>query len=104
MTAIRGAYPVLITPMTQEQEIDWGGVKNNVNYFVDQGVELPFFLKRWKHKHRVISSGTGSVIRDEIEFEAPFWLMNYILFPVLWLQFSYRKPIYRRIFKRSASQ
>lgn len=38
MTAIRGAYPVLITPMTQEQEIDWGGVKNNVNYFLDQGV------------------------------------------------------------------
>ncbi|MDF2037558.1 4-hydroxy-tetrahydrodipicolinate synthase [Cytobacillus oceanisediminis] len=38
MTTIRGAYPVLITPMTQEQEIDWGGVKNNVNYFVDQGV------------------------------------------------------------------
>ncbi|WP_042353775.1 4-hydroxy-tetrahydrodipicolinate synthase [Bacillus rubiinfantis] len=35
---LRGAYPVLITPMTQEQEIDWGGVKNNVNYFVNQGV------------------------------------------------------------------
>ena len=38
MTTIRGAYPVLITPMTKEQEVDWGGVKNNVNYFVDQGV------------------------------------------------------------------
>lgn len=38
MTTIRGAYPVLITPMTQEQKIDWDGVKNNVNYFVDQGV------------------------------------------------------------------
>ncbi len=38
MTTIRGAYPVLITPMTEAQEIDWGGVKNNVNYFVDQGV------------------------------------------------------------------
>ncbi|MED3554044.1 4-hydroxy-tetrahydrodipicolinate synthase [Cytobacillus praedii] len=38
MTAIRGAYPVLITPMTDAQEIDWGGVKNNVNYFADQGV------------------------------------------------------------------
>lgn len=72
-------------------------------FFVDQGVELPFFLKKWKHKHRVISSGIGSVIRDEIEFEAPFGLMNYILFPVLWLQFSYRKPIYRKIFKRSAN-
>ncbi len=38
MLTIRGAYPVLITPMTQEQEIDWGGVKNNVNYFLEQGV------------------------------------------------------------------
>ncbi|MDV2888612.1 dihydrodipicolinate synthase family protein, partial [Alkalihalophilus pseudofirmus] len=38
MTKIRGAFPVLITPMTKEQEIDWGGVKNNVNYFVNQGV------------------------------------------------------------------
>ncbi|CAH2714946.1 4-hydroxy-tetrahydrodipicolinate synthase [Neobacillus rhizosphaerae] len=38
MTTIRGAYPVLITPMTVAQEIDWDGVKNNVNYFVNQGV------------------------------------------------------------------
>ncbi len=38
MTTIRGAYPVLITPMTVTQEIDWDGVKNNVNYFVNQGV------------------------------------------------------------------
>ncbi|MCM3569960.1 4-hydroxy-tetrahydrodipicolinate synthase [Neobacillus mesonae] len=38
MTTIRGAYPVLITPMTQEQEVDWAGIKNNVNYFINQGV------------------------------------------------------------------
>ncbi|WNS75747.1 4-hydroxy-tetrahydrodipicolinate synthase [Bacillus sp. DTU_2020_1000418_1_SI_GHA_SEK_038] len=38
MTTIRGAYPVLITPMTEAQEVDWGGVKNNVNYFLGQGV------------------------------------------------------------------
>ncbi|MED4730579.1 4-hydroxy-tetrahydrodipicolinate synthase [Aneurinibacillus migulanus] len=38
MTTIKGAYPVLITPMNEAQEIDWGGVKNNVNYFLDQGV------------------------------------------------------------------
>ncbi|USG66570.1 4-hydroxy-tetrahydrodipicolinate synthase [Brevibacillus ruminantium] len=38
MATIQGAYPVLITPMTEAQEIDWGGVKNNVNYFVEQGV------------------------------------------------------------------
>lgn len=71
-------------------------------FFVDEGVELPFFLKRWRHKHRVISSGIGSIIRDEIEFEGPFGLMTVILFPVMWLQFAFRKPIYRKIFKRTA--
>jgi 4-hydroxy-tetrahydrodipicolinate synthase len=38
MTTIYGAYPVLITPMTFAQEVDWGGVRNNVNYFIDQKV------------------------------------------------------------------
>lgn len=35
---IRGAFPVLITPMNEAQEIDWDGVKNNVNYFIEQHV------------------------------------------------------------------
>lgn len=38
MSKIRGAFPVLITPMNENQEIDWEGVKNNVNYFIEQGV------------------------------------------------------------------
>lgn len=38
MKKIQGAYPVLITPMDKEQSIDWQGVVNNVNYFIDQGV------------------------------------------------------------------
>jgi ligand-binding SRPBCC domain-containing protein len=70
-------------------------------YFVDEGVELPVFLHKWTHKHRVLSSGDGSIIRDEIEFEAPSGLMTYALFPFLWLQFALRKPIYRRRFTRS---
>ena len=69
-------------------------------FFVDQGIELPFFLKKWRHKHRVISNGIGSIIRDEIDYEAPFGLLTYLLFPAMWLQFAFRKPIYRRIFKR----
>lgn len=70
-------------------------------YFVDKGVELPFFLKKWKHKHRVISLGIGSIIRDEIEYEAPNSIVTFLLYPALWLQFAFRKPIYRKIFKRS---
>ncbi|NRG44012.1 4-hydroxy-tetrahydrodipicolinate synthase [Bacillus sp. CRN 9] len=38
MKKIQGAYPVLITPMDKVQSIDWQGVVNNVNYFIDQGV------------------------------------------------------------------
>ncbi len=73
-------------------------------YFVDEGIELPFFLKKWTHKHRVISSGIGSIIRDEIEYEAPFGVLTLLLFPVMWLQFAYRGPIYKRIFKKGADR
>lgn len=38
MKSIKGAFPVLITPMDEFQEIDWNGVKQNVNYFIEQKV------------------------------------------------------------------
>jgi len=69
-------------------------------YFIDRGTRLPFFLKFWQHKHRIVKSvdmkrGIHSLIIDEIEFESPF---GFLLYPVLFLQFLYRKPIYRKIF------
>ena len=68
--------------------------------FIDEGTILPFFLKKWKHHHIVKKSEEGtSVIIDDIHFKSPFLLMDFFLFPVLWLQFAYRKPIYKRIFK-----
>ncbi|NVJ86493.1 MAG: hypothetical protein HWE15_09330 [Algoriphagus sp.] len=70
-------------------------------YFIDQGTRLPFFLKKWTHKHRVIAAEKGSIIRDEIEFEGPNGLLTILLYPALWGQFLYRKPIYRRFFKKS---
>lgn len=73
-------------------------------FFLDEGVQLPFFLGKWKHKHRIISSGKGAVIRDEIDFEGPFGWMTPLLFPVLWLQFWYRKPIYQKIFKKTVQR
>ncbi|PEL51622.1 4-hydroxy-tetrahydrodipicolinate synthase [Bacillus toyonensis] len=38
MQKIKGAFPVLIAPMDEFQEIDWKGVKQNVNYFIEQKV------------------------------------------------------------------
>jgi ligand-binding SRPBCC domain-containing protein len=68
-------------------------------YFIDKGIELPFFLKTWQHKHRVIQDGTRSLIRDEIDFTAPFGWMTVLLYPALLAQFSFRIPIYKRLFK-----
>jgi ligand-binding SRPBCC domain-containing protein len=68
-------------------------------FFVDEGTKLPFFLRYWRHKHRLISTPDGhTVIADEIEFKTPFPLMDYLMYPALWAQFMYRKPIYRRVF------
>ncbi|REG86311.1 SRPBCC family protein [Algoriphagus antarcticus] len=67
-------------------------------YFVDEGVKLPFFLKKWRHKHRIINLGDQAEIKDEVEFSGPFGLATLLLYPAIYLQFLYRKPIYRRIF------
>jgi ligand-binding SRPBCC domain-containing protein len=68
-------------------------------YFIDEGIELPFFLKTWRHKHRVIQDGTGSLIRDEINYTAPFGWMTVLLHPALLAQFAFRIPIYKKLFK-----
>ncbi len=73
------------------------------SFFIDEGIQLPFFLKYWKHKHRIVRNdaspnGTGSKIIDEIEFRTPTILTDYIFYPILYLQFLYRKPIYRKFF------
>ncbi|CAD5270426.1 MULTISPECIES: hypothetical protein [unclassified Imperialibacter] len=67
--------------------------------FVDEGVRLPFFLNNWKHHHinEAIENG-GASITDEIEFTTPTLLTNLLFYPVLYLQFLYRKPIYRKVF------
>lgn len=69
-------------------------------YFVDQGVKLPFFLRAWHHKHRLIRQGSGTVIADEITYQTPNRLFDYLMYPLMWAQFVYRKPIYRQTFSR----
>lgn len=68
--------------------------------FVDEGTQLPFFLRKWRHKHRVLKSDQGSVIVDDIEYAAGNLFFDCLLFPSLALQFLYRRPIYQRVFKK----
>lgn len=67
-------------------------------YFIDKGISLPFFLKDWEHKHRVIKHGSFSEIRDEIDYKAPFSILTILLYPILYLQFAYRIGVYKRVF------
>ena len=69
-------------------------------FFVDasDGKDLPFFLRKWQHRHRIVKTDTGTKIIDDIKYRAPLGL-NLLLYPALWLQFAWRKPIYKRFFK-----
>ncbi|MFN0203401.1 MAG: SRPBCC family protein [Bacteroidia bacterium] len=67
-------------------------------YFTDEGVQLPFFLSQWKHQHLVEKQGENAVIQDIIEFKTPFFLLDYLMYPVLYLQFRQRKPKYQGFF------
>jgi ligand-binding SRPBCC domain-containing protein len=84
-------------------EITADHTDENEFFFVDEGVKLPFFLKTWTHKHRIIKKGTGSLIKDEITYLGKFGLMTLLLFPVLYGQFLYRKPIYKKFFELKQS-
>ena len=69
-------------------------------FFLDEGIKLPFFLSSWRHYHRIIKDSNSTIIADEIEFRTPTILTDYLLYPLLWAQFAYRKPIYRSVFNR----
>lgn len=66
--------------------------------FIDEGVELPFFLSGWKHVHLVEKWGKGSKITDRISLRGPSWLPDIVLVVLFKGLMSYRKPIYRRVF------
>jgi ligand-binding SRPBCC domain-containing protein len=67
-------------------------------FFVDEGVELPFFLSYWRHQHKVLALSNGSMIVDEIDFKGKGIFFTFLLYPALYLQFLYRKPIYKKVF------
>ncbi len=67
-------------------------------YFIDKGVVLPFFLKKWQHRHILKKYGEGTKIIDDIEYSTGTFLTDILMFPALYLQFLYRKPVYKKIF------
>lgn len=68
--------------------------------FVDEGSALPPPLKGWKHTHKVLrQSQNKTTIVDDIHYTTNHWLLDRIIYPVMYLMFKARKPIYIRYFK-----
>ena len=72
------------------------GSNKQKTWFVDEGTKLPFFLQLWQHKHRIIAEQNNTVIVEDISYTTPFILLDYLLYPLLWLQFAYRIPVYKQ--------
>lgn len=82
-----------------ESVISDANISETQRSFIDNGRVLPFFLKAWKHTHLIEKNVLGgSFIIDAIEFKTPFIFTDYLLYPILYLQFLYRKPIYKKVF------
>ncbi|MEY3443202.1 MAG: hypothetical protein RLZZ519_1483 [Bacteroidota bacterium] len=84
----------------QDWENEFSGyeLKEDECHFVDTGIKLPFPMTYWRHDHRVLRDGDNTLILDDIEYKCGFFLLEWLLYPILWAQFRYRRPIYRRHF------
>lgn len=65
--------------------------------FVDEGTELPFGLKKWKHHHWMIKKGINQTeIIDQVEFSSGNLILDWFLMPGFWGMIFYRKPLYKK--------
>ncbi len=72
----------------------------NEFYFIDEGIEIPLGMTYWRHKHRILKKSDSSFILDEVEFKTKYKLLEWLLYPLIFLQFLYRIPIYKSEFKK----
>lgn len=71
--------------------------------FTDEGLQVPFPIRNWKHRHLVEQIEPGiCLIRDQIRFStSPKWLA-FLMLPVLRLPFVLRKAKYQEFFRNQA--
>ena len=67
--------------------------------FEDVQISGPFAT--WRHRHIIESHADGAILRDEIEFEPPLWILGQIAAPVfitpkIEKMFAYRHEVTRK--------
>ncbi|HAZ14179.1 MAG: hypothetical protein A2X86_02565 [Bdellovibrionales bacterium GWA2_49_15] len=81
--------------------VDSGDVQGGF-YFVDEGTNLPFPLKSWRHLHRILPNPQlgGIDILDLVEYSCHIPLLEYSLYPSFFSLFVFRKQRYAEYFRR----
>lgn len=71
--------------------------------FIDEGRQLPFFLTSWHHVHsiEVNPNNEGTLISDNITYSSKSKLLEWMLYPILYAQFAWRIPVYKRFFGKT---
>lgn len=80
-------------------EIIFDNETEQIFEFIDEGILMPFPFSSWKHHHMVIAAENGCQIIDQIDYQTKNRLITLLMYPLLFLQFLYRKPVYRKVFK-----
>jgi ligand-binding SRPBCC domain-containing protein len=76
-------------------------VPGRFHEFIDEGKTLPFFLKKWKHVHRIEQAENDVLIVDDIHFKTSWYFPSLLAYTMLYPSFSARKKKYAAFFKRS---
>ena len=61
-------------------------------YFIDKGIQLPFFLRSWEHRHRIIKdTNGGTLIIDDISYLKISFIFSFIcIFFYFCFSFSFK--------------
>tara|TARA_R110002049_G_scaffold219020_2_gene390742 strand:- start:606 stop:1028 length:423 start_codon:yes stop_codon:yes gene_type:complete len=81
-------------------EITENGASENSYYFIDEGKKLPFPLKKWKHKHILITSGQQTIIEDNMNFSSGNIIIDVLIYPALLISFLPRVWQYKSYFNK----
>lgn len=89
-----GIYNNWVSHITQQEltESYW--------FFIDVGHTLPWPIKNWSHKHLVKKiTDNQSLIVDDIQFDCGSKILNYLVWPGLWMSFAIRPKVYKKFFE-----
>lgn len=80
-----------------ESEIVENGEDNESIWFIDKGSKLPFFISKWQHHHLIKQDKNDVLIVDSIQFYSHNWFLTLLFYPIIYMQFLYRIPIYKSL-------